>query len=94
MASSLVPSQQFITNFAHALGGYAIVLSFTIFGHVWLGVLAAVGWATLKEFVWDKYVEKQPFKDNLLDWSYYMLGTAVAAIAVAAKEGVWRHLAG
>ncbi len=72
------PSPELIAQLAHYGWGALIVMIFASFGHVWWGVLASVAWASVKEFVFDTYVERAPFKDNLQDFSFYMLGMSTA----------------
>lgn len=69
-----MPSNDLIAQLAHAGWGAFIVVAFGLFGHFWWGALGVLLYATLKEFVFDKYIERQSFHDNLHDWIYWMVG--------------------
>jgi hypothetical protein len=73
-------------QFAHFGWGALITLAFAYFNRPIPGVLAVLAWSTLKEFVVDKYLEKQPFLANLTDWAFYEFGSALALL-LAVKHG-------
>lgn len=46
----------------HNLINYAILFTFAILTKYWIGLLVAITFSLLKEFVWDKWLKKGTFE--------------------------------
>lgn len=46
----------------HNLINYAILFTFAVLTKYWIGLLAAITFSLLKEFVWDKWLKKGCFE--------------------------------
>jgi hypothetical protein len=64
-------------QFAHFFAGMALVETLTAYGHPYIGMIGFTSYAGIKEFVIDKYLEGQPFSDNLKDFLFYLAGSVV-----------------
>lgn len=51
-----------IDKITHNLGNYAILFTFAVLTKYWIGLLIAVTFSLLKEFVWDKWLKKGNFE--------------------------------
>jgi hypothetical protein len=82
------PSEELDAQFAHALAGTTAVFGMETLwpGHWWVGWTAICIFAALKEFIFDSLVEGQPFRANLHDFDFYMLGAGVASAAVLLRR--------
>ena len=60
---------------AHFFAALAIVENIALFGYPWIGLFAMIGFAAIKEFVFDKYVENQPLEANVKDFCFYLVGS-------------------
>ena len=69
-------------QFAHFFAGLAVVENFALYGHPWIGVIGFSSYALIKEFVIDKYIEGQPFDDNLKDFLFYIGGACVGLLLI------------
>lgn len=46
----------------HNLSNYAILFTFAVLTKYWIGLLIAITFSLLKEFVWDKWLKKGNFE--------------------------------
>ena len=88
MIVTFKPSPNLIAQLAHFAWGALIVLLFAIFGREELGIVLMLSFATVKEFAWDRFIEKQPTINNLDDFIVYMAGVGAAIILFAIAKGV------
>lgn len=88
MILTFKPSPNLIAQLAHFAWGALIVLLFAIFGREGLGIVITFAFAAVKEFVWDRFVEKQPFVNNLDDFIVYSAGVGAAIVLLAIAKGV------
>ena len=51
-----------IDKITHNLSNYAILFTFAVLTKYWIGLLIAVTFSLLKEFVWDKWLKKGNFE--------------------------------
>ena len=51
-----------IDKITHNLSNYAILFTFAVLTKYWIGLLVAVTFSLLKEFVWDKWLKKGNFE--------------------------------
>jgi hypothetical protein len=73
-----------VAQFAHALAGYSVLLTF-VFLHVPYGFLLAIGlvtaYAAVKEFWYDyRYEDAVTRGSSLEDFVFYIVGLAIAAV--------------
>lgn len=83
-------NEQYLAQVGHLLGGVTVIIIATlfavVFGAGWLPVLITLGVGVLaasyKEFIFDTSVfgvgEGDSWADSFMDWSFYMLGAAIA----------------
>lgn len=84
LTNSWMNNANVLAQIGHVLFGYALMLTVAYFSNtsfMYLGIFAGalIVYAALKEFWYDANYElpKQTWKDNLLDFSMYMLGLLV-----------------
>lgn len=81
-----------LAQFGHVLGAYAIVITADYFTHkrwvAWTFGGLMMLYAFFKEFWFDANFEipHQTFKDNMLDFSMYLLGVLLALLVVKYKK--------
>lgn len=51
-----------IDKITHNLTNYAILFTFAVLTKYWIGLLVAITFSLLKEFVWDKWLKKGNFE--------------------------------
>lgn len=51
-----------IDKITHNLGNYAILFTFAVLTKYWIGLIVAITFSFLKEFVWDKWLKKGTFE--------------------------------
>ncbi len=82
------PSYQEVAQTCHVSLGLNFVLIGVLFGlSPWAGLIFAVVWAGVKEYLVDRYIEKDGFWDNTKDAAFYMLGAFLIGLGLC-------HLAG
>ena len=76
-------SLEFVTQSSHFFGGATIVLLSLARGlSGWMAYGLLLLWAIPKEYVWDLLVEQDTLKSSSLDFSLYLVGGALALLAV------------
>lgn len=51
-----------IDKITHNLSNYAILFTFAVLTKYWIGLIIAITFSLLKEFVWDKWLKKGSFE--------------------------------
>lgn len=51
-----------IDKITHNLINYAILFTFAVLTKYWIGLIVAITFSLLKEFVWDKWLKKGTFE--------------------------------
>ena len=51
-----------IDKITHNLSNYAILFTFAVLTKYWIGLIVAITFSLLKEFVWDKWLKKGNFE--------------------------------
>lgn len=51
-----------IDKITHNLANYAILFTFAVLTKYWIGLIIALTFSLLKEFVWDKWLKKGTFE--------------------------------
>lgn len=77
------PSNNYLAQVTHVLGGAVVVLLAHIQGFnpwwVWFGIALVVA---VKEFIGDTYIlERDTFQGDATDWFFYQCGAGVATLA-------------
>jgi len=74
------PSENLIAGLGHFAWGEMVVMAFALYGHLWIGLGAMAGFAAVKEFVFDTFIEKDSQWDNLTDFAEYVAGFVAALL--------------
>jgi hypothetical protein len=83
----LTPPPYWVLQTLHVFMGSWIVLTAVLTHYPPLtGVLAALTWATVKEFTWDMIFEVTTWSEEAMDWAWYMIGALWTAAAL-----IWLH---
>jgi hypothetical protein len=84
-----LPSQQVLAQEVHFAFGLGITFAARALGFpAWWGALAIIVVDLIKESTFDQWIEKQPlFTDGLVDWSFYIIGAALAAALLVLRFG-------
>jgi hypothetical protein len=85
MNNSWMNNPNVLAQFGHAGIPYGMLLTLDKFHHnllFWVVALGILAYAPIKEFWYDANYEtpKQPFKNNLIDFSFYCLGVGLAIL--------------
>lgn len=83
-----VPSFNLVAQMSHLFAAAAIVFGARLLFRwplLW-GFAAVLLWAALKEFLFDVWVELDTWTNCWLDFGVYMLGGALAVLAVLIRE--------
>jgi hypothetical protein len=81
---------EYLAQVGHTLGGCLAIVTAALFGGmhaVWIALPIVAAAAAIKEFWYDATYElpKQTFKDNLIDFLFYELGSLVGLGIAALK---------
>ena len=77
------PSEEVDAQAAHAGWGMALFLMVCYWGWGLLGgAMVVVGWAAVKEFVFDIVIEKDTWDSSAVDFAFYLVGAVVGLMVV------------
>jgi hypothetical protein len=84
-----LPSQELIAQEVHLAFGLGVTFGARALGFpAWWGAAAIIIIDLVKANTFDRWVEKEPFfTDGLEDWSFYIVGAALAAGLLVIRFG-------